>query len=81
MQHYFDLGEHLAGPNGEQIVDSIEAYLQKRYEDNRWRYKKLNFTEQGGVEKLDEIRAKRPENMADEVWEKYVRNLLLFVHC
>lgn len=65
LQHFFDLGEHLAGPDGEDIVRSIEAYLQKRYDDNKYRYKKINFTQQGGVEKLEEIKEKRPENMPE----------------
>lgn len=72
LQHYFDLGEHLASADGDDIVKSIEAYLQKRYDDNKWRHKKMNFTEQGGVEKLDEIKANRPENMSEEDWAEYV---------
>ena len=72
LQHYFDLDEHLASADGEDIVKSIEYYHQKRYDDNKWRHKKMNFTEQGGVEKLDEIKEKCPANMSEEDWAEYV---------
>ena len=72
LQHFFNLGPLLVSADGRAIAESIEAYLQKRYDDNKYKFKKKKFTQQGGVEKLDEIKEKRPDNIRQSDWQKYV---------
>ncbi|PWA52101.1 hypothetical protein CTI12_AA457740 [Artemisia annua] len=71
LKHYFDMEEHLTGPNATEIEAGIKASFQARYKGRKHNFHGREFVGRDGYKEPIKIRNFPPENMKLDDWHKY----------